>query len=72
MSGAIEDDWDEEKLRSNSSEMEWPPKSGRRQQFPELDRAAWFSLGEARKKILEGQAMSLARLATAIGHRPNS
>jgi predicted NUDIX family NTP pyrophosphohydrolase len=47
---AVEGDWDISKLRSNSFEMEWPPKSGRRQEFPELDRAAWFTLGEARRK----------------------
>jgi len=41
--------------------MEWPPQSGRRQEFPELDRAAWFSVGEARRKILKGQAVFLDR-----------
>ena len=63
---AVEDDWDAAKLRSNSFEMEWPPKSGRRQ-FPELDRAAWFTLGEASRKILKGQDVFLDRLETAIG-----
>ena len=64
---AVEDDWDAAKLRSNSFEMEWPPKSGRRQEFPELDRAAWFTLGEARRKILKAQAVFLDRLAAALG-----
>jgi predicted NUDIX family NTP pyrophosphohydrolase len=64
---AVEDDWDVAKLRSNSFEMEWPPKSGRRRQFPELDRAAWFTLSEARGEILKGQAVFLGRLAAAIG-----
>jgi predicted NUDIX family NTP pyrophosphohydrolase len=64
---AVEDDWDAAKLRSNSFEMEWPPKSGRRQEFPELDRATWFTLGEARRKILKGQAVFLDRLEAALG-----
>ena len=64
---AVEDDWDAAKLRSNSFEMKWPPKSGRRQEFPELDRAAWFTLGEARTKILKGQAVFLDRLEAVIG-----
>jgi predicted NUDIX family NTP pyrophosphohydrolase len=59
---AIEEDWDAGKLRSNSFEMEWPPRSGRRQQFPELDRAQWFTLAEGRVKILKGQAVFLGRL----------
>src|SRR6185503_506125 len=42
-------------LRSNTFEMEWPPKSGRKQRFPEVDRAAWFTLDEARVKILPAQ-----------------
>ena len=59
---AVEDDWDAAELRSNSFEMEWPPKSGRRQQFPELDRAAWFNVADARARILKGQAVFLDRL----------
>jgi predicted NUDIX family NTP pyrophosphohydrolase len=66
---AVEDDWDASELRSNSFEMEWPPKSGRQQQFPELDRAAWFTLGEARLKILTGQAIFLDRLEKVIENR---
>jgi predicted NUDIX family NTP pyrophosphohydrolase len=50
--------------------MEWPPKSGRRQEFPELDRAAWLTLGDARRKILKGQAVFLGRLEAALG-RPS-
>jgi predicted NUDIX family NTP pyrophosphohydrolase len=66
---AVEDGWDASELRSNSFEMEWPPKSGRRQPFPELDRAAWFTLGEARVRILTGQARFLDRLEKVIGNR---
>jgi predicted NUDIX family NTP pyrophosphohydrolase len=46
--------------------MEWSPKSGRMREFAELDRADWFALGEAERKILKGQAVFLARLATAL------
>jgi predicted NUDIX family NTP pyrophosphohydrolase len=66
---AVEGDWDASKLRSNSFQMEWPPKSGRQQQFPELDRAEWFTLEEARAKILKGQSMFLDRLEKVIGNR---
>ena len=43
----IEEDWDPADLQSNTFEMEWPPRSGRRQSFPELDRASWFGVAEA-------------------------
>ena len=47
---------------SNTFELEWPPRSGRRQEFPEVDRAAWFTLDDARTKILAAQAPLLDRL----------
>lgn len=53
---AVEGDCDPAQLSSNLFEMEWPPKSGKRSSFPEADRAAWFSLDEARKRIIAGQA----------------
>jgi predicted NUDIX family NTP pyrophosphohydrolase len=53
-------------VRSNTFHMEWPPKSGRTQEFPEIDKAAWFSLEEARKKILKGQIDFLERLADVL------
>ncbi|HET8772563.1 MAG TPA: NUDIX domain-containing protein [Thermoanaerobaculia bacterium] len=59
---AVEGDCDPAALCSNTFEMEWPPKSGKRQAFPEADRAAWFSLEEARKRILAGQAPFLDEL----------
>ena len=52
---AIEADCDPSQLRSNLFSMEWPPKSGQTRDFPEVDRAAWFTTPEARKKILKGQ-----------------
>jgi predicted NUDIX family NTP pyrophosphohydrolase len=64
---ALESDLDPEKIVSNTFEMVWPPKSGRRQTFPEIDRAGWFTLTEAREKILDGQRPFLERLAAAIG-----
>jgi predicted NUDIX family NTP pyrophosphohydrolase len=52
---------------SNTFVLEWPPRSGRRQQFPEVDRAEWFSLAEARRKLVAAQAALLDRLAEALG-----
>jgi predicted NUDIX family NTP pyrophosphohydrolase len=63
---AIEADFDAATLVSNTFEMEWPPRSGRRQSFPEIDRAAWFDLVEARMKIIPGQIALLDRLAAAL------
>ena len=62
---AIEGDFAVEELKSNTFEMEWPPKSGRKKQFPEVDRAEWFGLEEARGKILRGQAEFIERLIDA-------
>jgi predicted NUDIX family NTP pyrophosphohydrolase len=63
----LEGDLDPEKIVSNTFEMVWPPKSGRHQTYPEIDRAGWFTLAEAREKILDGQRPLLERLAAAIG-----
>jgi len=57
-------DFDPAELRSTEFELEWPPRSGRRQRFPEVDRAAWFDLGEARRRILPAQAPWLDALET--------
>jgi predicted NUDIX family NTP pyrophosphohydrolase len=64
---AVESDFDTEALRSNTFEMEWPPRSGRIRSFPEVDRAAWFTLPVAREKILAGQRPLLDRLLRLIG-----
>jgi predicted NUDIX family NTP pyrophosphohydrolase len=66
---AVEDNWDAALLKSNMFEMEWPPGSGRRQSFPELDRAAWLSLAEARAKTSKGQVVFLDRLVEALDGR---
>ena len=59
---AVEGDFDPATLKSNTFELEWPPKSGRKATFPEVDRAEWFSLEMAREKILAGQREFLTRL----------
>lgn len=60
---ALEGDLDVSAIRSNMVEIEWPPRSGKRLTFPEIDRAGWFRLDEARTKILAGQVPLLDRLA---------
>jgi predicted NUDIX family NTP pyrophosphohydrolase len=52
---AFEGDCNPAALVSNTFELEWPPRSGRRVQFPEVDRGAWFSIAEARERILKSQ-----------------
>jgi len=52
---AVEGEADAAAIRSNTFTMEWPPRSGRRAEFPEVDRAGWFPLDVARRKILKGQ-----------------
>ena len=52
---AVEGDADPAAIKSNMFTMEWPPKSGRQREFPEVDRAAWFTVDMAREKILKGQ-----------------
>ena len=64
---ALEGDFDPTGLKSNLFEIEWPPKSGRKQSFPEVDRAQWFSPADARRKILKGQSEFIARLLKTIG-----
>ena len=64
---AVHGDIDASTVRSNSFEMEWPPRSGRMQSFPEIDRAEWFDLDTARRKIIPGQAPFLDRLAALLG-----
>lgn len=59
---ALRSDFDPSEIKSNMFSMEWPPKSGEQREFPEVDRAAWFELGTARRKILKGQAAFLDQL----------
>jgi predicted NUDIX family NTP pyrophosphohydrolase len=71
---AIEGDCDAAAIRSNLFSMEWPPKSGRQAEFPEIDRAAWFDIEEARTKLLASQLPFLDQLvvhaAKTSTHRP--
>jgi predicted NUDIX family NTP pyrophosphohydrolase len=63
---AVEKDWDPERLVSNTFSMAWPPRSGRIEEFPEIDRAAWFDLATAHRKILKSQLEFLTRLESAL------
>ena len=64
---ALEADCDPAAIRSNTFTMEWPPRSGRQQEFPEIDRAAWFPLAAAREKVHQGQVAVLDALARIVG-----
>ncbi len=59
---AVEGDLDVDAIKSNTFEIEWPPKGGKMQSFPEVDRAAWFDLPAAHVKILESQRTLLDQL----------
>jgi predicted NUDIX family NTP pyrophosphohydrolase len=63
---AAEADVDVTDINSNIFEIEWPPRSGRKREFPEVDRAAWFDLASAHAKINEAQGALLDRLETII------
>ncbi|MCI0722604.1 MAG: NUDIX domain-containing protein [Acidobacteria bacterium] len=69
---AMKGDFDPAALKSNTFSMEWPPKSGRQQEFPEVDRAAWLSIEAAKRKILKGQAPFLVQLLEKLGNPPES
>jgi predicted NUDIX family NTP pyrophosphohydrolase len=59
---SVEGDLDVDAIKSNTFEIEWPPKRGRMESFPEIDRSAWFDLAAAHVKILESQRELLDRL----------
>lgn len=63
---AVEGNCDAHAVSSNMFEMEWPPRSGRMKSFPEIDRAAWFTIGQAQVKIVKGQKPVLDRLSEVI------
>jgi len=63
---AVEGDLDVERVTSNTFEMEWPPRSGNKQSFPEVDRAEWFDVARARVKILAAQSEFLDRLDRSL------
>ena len=59
---ALEKDMDAKSIKSNLFSMEWPPKSGKMQEFPEVDKAAWFGLNDAKQKINPSQAALIDQL----------
>jgi predicted NUDIX family NTP pyrophosphohydrolase len=64
---AVAGDLDASLVQSNTFSLEWPPRSGRTQEFPEVDRAQWFALPEARERINAAQVALLDRLAEHVG-----
>ncbi len=64
---ALEADFDPEKVSSNLFEIEWPPKSGQKQEFPEIDKAGWFTLSKATIKLVKGQVQIIEKLAELLG-----
>ena len=63
---AVEADFDIDALKSNNFSIEWPPKSGRIKEFPEIDKAGWFTIPEARQKINAGQVPLLYQLIVIL------
>ncbi len=68
---AAQGEVDPAQLRSNQFEMEWPPRSGRRQSFPEVERAAYFTLAEARQRLHASELPFLDCLEAALGDKPS-
>ena len=66
---ALEKDLDVTEIDSNSFTIEWPKNSGKMREYPEIDRAGWFSLDEARTKILKGQVALLDRLVDVVARQ---
>jgi predicted NUDIX family NTP pyrophosphohydrolase len=64
---ALEADFNLEQFKSNMFQMEWPPKSGKRQEFPENDKAAWTALPLAKRRLVKGQTVFLDQLAKMLG-----
>jgi predicted NUDIX family NTP pyrophosphohydrolase len=64
---ALKSDFNLEQFKSNMFRMEWPPKSGKQQEFPENDKAAWVSLAVAKQKLVKGQVPILEALAAVLG-----
>ena len=63
---AFESECDPEKLKSNTFTMEWPPRSGRQIEVPEVDQGRWFSIKDARERLLTGQRTFLDRLLAVV------
>jgi predicted NUDIX family NTP pyrophosphohydrolase len=67
---ALEGDCDADKIKNNTFMTEWPPCSGKHAEFPEVDRAAWFSIHVAKRKILKGQVGFVEELCEKLGYDP--
>jgi predicted NUDIX family NTP pyrophosphohydrolase len=63
---ALEGDCDASTIKSNTFSMEWPPRSGKQQEFPEVDRAGWFSIPDAKEKIIKGQSSFIDELTQIL------
>jgi predicted NUDIX family NTP pyrophosphohydrolase len=68
---AVRGDCDAETIVSNRFSIEWPPRSGKRQEFPEVDRAGWFTMDVAKEKILKGQLGFLEELRRIVDEEPS-
>jgi predicted NUDIX family NTP pyrophosphohydrolase len=68
---AFEGNCDSSEITSNTFAMEWPPRSGRQAEFPEVDRAAWFSVIMAKRKLLKGQLGFIEQLCEKLGYDSN-
>jgi predicted NUDIX family NTP pyrophosphohydrolase len=69
---AFEGDCDAAIIKSNLFSMEWPPRSGRQAEFPEVDRAAWYPINLAKIKLLKGQIGFIEQLCEALGYDPDT
>jgi len=69
---ALQRNLDETKVTSNVFSLEWPRRSGIIKEYPEIDKAAWFEINRAKRKIQKGQAGFLDRLTEAIGYAPKN
>jgi predicted NUDIX family NTP pyrophosphohydrolase len=67
---AFEGDCDARKIKSNTFKLQWPPKSGKEMEFPEVDRAEWFTINRARQKLLKGQVGFIKELCQILNYAP--
>jgi predicted NUDIX family NTP pyrophosphohydrolase len=68
---AVESDWNPTEMKSNTFSLEWPPRSGKQKEFPEVDRAAWFDIKEAKERIIPGQLGLLEELQQILLKKKN-
>lgn len=68
---AVEGDWNPTEMKSNTFSLEWPPRSGKQKEFPEVDRAAWFDIKEAKERIIPGQLGLLEELQQILLKKKN-